>query len=151
MKMTAVSTASLLVAMTIVACGGGDEKSTPRMEHPQMQIQQGPTASTTVWESLPLFPGARPTDARMMPGRPPYQKFEVRVFNAPEDAKTIVDFFKKEMPEQEWVFVEETKIDKGLQGHWESKTDEGTLWVRATENQDAGGTDIEIIWGKKQG
>jgi len=149
MKMMSILTFLLLAAVVTFACGGEKKEESSMTQQPSMQIQQGRSASGFAWETLPSFPGAIPSRARMMPGNQEYAKFEIRVFSSPENTRKIVDFYKKEMSE-DWTFAEETKLDNGLQGSWESKTDPATLWVRATESKSAGGTEIEIIHGKKK-
>ena len=49
-----------------------------------------------------------------------------------------------------WTFAEETKLDNGLQGSWNDKTNQATLWIRATGKKTADGTEIEIIYGNKK-
>ena len=98
MKMRVVPTVFLLASVAALACGGGEEKESTTMKQPQTQIRQGGTEAELMWEQLPAFPGAISTEARMMPGNKQYAKFEVRIFETRDNAKTVLDFYKKELP-----------------------------------------------------
>jgi len=150
MKMRVVLTVFLLATIASFACGGGEEKESTTMRQSQTQIRQGGAAAEEMWEQLPTFPGASSTRARMMPGNQQYAKFEIRVFETQDNAKNVLEFYKKGIPGEVWTFAEQTKLDNGLQGTWNDKTNRATLWVRATENKTTGGTEIEIIYGNKK-
>ena len=150
MKRISVLIVLLLAAVVTFACGGEKQEESPMTEQPPIQTQQVGTSSGFAWETLPAFPGAVSTRARVMPGNRGYKKFEIRVFSSQEDARNILDFYKKGVPEEDWAFAEETKLDNGLQGSWESKTGEATVWVRVTKSRTTDGNDIEIIYGKKE-
>jgi len=139
-----------LAAVIAFACGGEKEEETHTMEKPPMQIQQGTPAEGFAWESLPPFPGAISTKARMAPGNREYARFEIRMFQSRDSARNIVNFYKENLPEADWAFSQETKLDNGLQGVWESKTEPTTLWVRVMKSKTEEGNEIEMIYGKKK-
>jgi hypothetical protein len=149
MKMTFTLIVCLLAAIVTFACGGEKKEESAMGKQSPVQIQQGTPAGDFSWETLPPFPGAVSTRARMAPGNRGYAKFEIRIFTSQEKARKIIDFYKQEMPE-EWIFAEETELDNGLQGKWESSTTESTLWVRVTKSRPEADSQIEIIYGKKE-
>lgn len=148
MRMISIPILCLLIITAAIACGGEKQEKPSALKEPPIQVQQGQSASDLVWETLPSLPEAISTRARMVPGNRGYKKFEIRIFLSQEDTRTIVDFYKKGMPE-EWTFTKETKLEDGLQGEWEATSKKATLWIRVTKSTTEEGNEIEIIYGQR--
>jgi len=149
MKARSVVVAFLLIATITFACGGEKKEESPMTRQPSAQIQQDDTSSGFDWESLPFFPGLTVTNSRNMPGNRGYAQFEIQILSSTENARTILDFYEQQMPGT-WTFSEETKLDDGFQGKWESSTEQSTLWIRVTKSKTGQGSELEIIYGKKE-
>jgi hypothetical protein len=168
MKNTAIIILLTAITLSMLACGEKKTEQTPEMNQrqpqvqPQMQVQpqiqvqpqtkMQPSGSPEQanWNTVPLFPEMTPTDIRRMPSNQQYAFFDIQVFISEKDLKTILDFYKEEVPEDIWKFNEETKLDNGHQYRWEGQDGRSTLWVRVTEDRAQGKREIELIYGHKK-
>ena len=102
----------------------------------------------SMWEDIPLYPGAVLKTKIVKRDHPQYEKMAIRKYETGDSPKKVNSFYENRMPEDGWESHGDYIVEKNYHSNWGKNDKNIMVWIEAKESRSGGNTEIEIIRGE---